>query len=190
MPRSTVAALRTSPDTVLADLARLADLAGLSASLRNDLPTRLVAQRDVAALPGAHSPPWQVEGVCIALRDKGFRDLSVIWPAPLPPRNDPARRVLRALDVPDADDRRGLIKPLARMHALPRAFPDGITVCHRARGANLVHLGTLRPHPRTVVAGAMHGALHALLGDRRHAHNDRESSSVDRSVAVSSLLSQ
>jgi hypothetical protein len=60
MPRSTVAALRTSPDTVLADLARLADLAGLSASLRNDLPTRLVTQRDVAALPGAHSPDCPV----------------------------------------------------------------------------------------------------------------------------------
>ena len=29
-----------------------------------------------------------------------------------------------------------------------------------------------------------------VLGDRRHTHNDRESSSVDRSVAVSSLLSQ
>jgi hypothetical protein len=169
MPRSTVAALRTSPATVLADLARLADLAGLSTALREDRPTRLVPQRDVAPLPGAHSPPWQVEGVCIALRNKGFRDLSVIWPSPSPPRDDPARRVLRALHVPDADDRRALLKPLARMHALPRAFPGGITVCDRARGANLVHLGTLRPHPRTVVAGAMHGALHALLGERRHA---------------------
>lgn len=169
MPRSTVAALRTSPETVLADLARLADLAGLSAALRDGAPTRLVPQRDVAPLPGAHSPPWLLEGACIALRDRGFRDLSAIWPAPAPPTDDPARRALRALGVPDADDRRGPIKPLARMHALPRAFPDGVSVCDRARGANLVHLGTLRPHPHTTVAGAMHGALHALLGERRHA---------------------
>lgn len=169
MPRSTVAALRTSPDTVLADLARLAALAGLSTALREGAPTLLVPQRDRAALPGAHSPPWQLEGVCIALREKGFRDLSAAWPSPPPPPDDPARGVLRALRVPDADDRRGPIKPLARMLALPRAFPDGITVCARARGANVVHLGTLRPHPRTVIAGAMHGALHALLGERRHA---------------------
>lgn len=169
MPRSTVAALRTSPETVLADLARLADLAGLPGALREGAPTRLIPQRDLAALPGAHSPPWQLHGACNTLRDRGFHDLSVIWPAPPPPPEDPARKVLRALDVPDADDRRGVIKPLARMHALPRVFPDGIMVCDRARGANLVDLGTLRPHPRTVVAGAMHGALHALLGARRHA---------------------
>lgn len=169
MPRSTVAALRTSPDTVLADLARLTELAGLATALRDGAPTLLVAQRDRAALPGAHSPPWQIHGACNALRDKGFRALSVTWPTPLSPPNDPARKVLRALGVPDADERRGAIKPLSRMHALPRAFPDGITVCDRARDANLVHLGTLRPHPRTAVAGAMHGALHALLGERRHA---------------------
>jgi hypothetical protein len=169
MPQSTVAALRTSPDTVLADLARLADLAGLSRALQQGSPTRLVAQRDAPPRPGAHCPPWQVEGACIALRDRGFRDLTAIWPTPEAPADDPARRVLRAHAVPDADDRRALLKPLARMHALPRVFPDGIAVCDRARGANLVHLGTLRPHPRTVVAGAMHGALHALLGERRHA---------------------
>lgn len=169
MPRSTVAALRTSPETVLSDLARLADLAGLTAALREGAPTLLIPQRDPGALPGAHSPPWQLHGACITLRDRGSRDLSVIWPAPPPPPEDPAQTLLRALDVRDADDRRAVIKPLARMHTLPRAFPDGVTVCDRARGANLVHLGTLRPHPRTAVAGAMHGALHALLGERRHA---------------------
>ncbi|MFO0626358.1 MAG: hypothetical protein U0325_12165 [Polyangiales bacterium] len=169
MPPSTVAALRTSPETVLADLDRLVDLAGLAQALRADAPTRLIPQRDVAPLPGAHSPPWQLEGACIALRARGFRDLTAVWPTPPPAADDPARRVLLALDVPEADARVTPIKPRARMHALPRAFPGGLTVCARARDANLVHLGTLRPHPRTVVAGAMHGALHALLGDRRHA---------------------
>jgi hypothetical protein len=46
----------------------------------------------------------------------------------------------------------------------------------------------LAPHARRTDQRPARTSL--VLGDRRHTHNDRESSSVDRSVAVSSLLSQ
>jgi hypothetical protein len=62
---------------------------------------------------------------------------------------------------------------------------------HRLVPIRVLHAVTPRPFaspPRR--AGPRLRTASLVSGDRRHAHNDRESSSVDRSVAVSSLLSQ
>ncbi|MEZ4392470.1 MAG: hypothetical protein R3A48_15385 [Polyangiales bacterium] len=152
MTRSTVAALRARPETVLDDLERLCALAGM--------PEALAGAPGVTLTCGG--TPWQLDGVARALRDAGASDLDA-----LPPRGPSARRralakVLRAQGIAPRDPRAPPVevKPRARMHALPKGFPEGLFVPEGVAGRGAAQLGDLD-------AGAMPCAL-ALLGDRAH----------------------
>lgn len=71
---ATVALVRTRPETVLQDYARLLDLAGLTAPEEAREPLAVLLDLDPqmrTAMPAAASPPWQVEGVVRGLLAKG-----------------------------------------------------------------------------------------------------------------------
>jgi uncharacterized protein (DUF362 family) len=59
-------------------------------------------------------------------------------------------------------------KPKARMHVLPRIFPDGIMIPDYFQGKNIVHLPTVKCHIYTTTTGAMKNAFGGLLNTRRH----------------------
>ncbi len=72
-----VAVLRTSPETVLDDIARLMDLAGYRAALPQDRETILKVNISWQTwYPACSSTPWQIEGVIRKLQADGYRDLS------------------------------------------------------------------------------------------------------------------
>ena len=79
MHRSKVAALRTTPETVLHDIPRLMKLAGVSKHLD---PGSITILKDNISwhLPflSANTTPWQLEGSIIGLRENGFRDLVAV----------------------------------------------------------------------------------------------------------------
>ena len=54
-------------------------------------------------------------------------------------------------------------KPKARMHVLPRIFPDGIRIPDYFLGKNIVHLPTVKCHIYTTTTGAMKNAFGGLL---------------------------
>lgn len=181
MTKSKVAALRVRPETVLADIDRLCALGGMSAALRAGCGT--ILKDNISwhhPFPGANTTPWQLEGTAMALRARGFDDLTcvqnktVVTDAFKGEDRNHYLPVLRAHAVPvrynfrDADMRWVEYKPRARMHALPRVFPEGIRIPDFFVGRNVVHLPTVKCHIYTTTTGAMKNAFGGLLNTRRH----------------------
>src|SRR6266478_18357 len=77
--RSRVAVLRVAPDTILTDIDRLLDLAGVSHALA---PRRTTILKDNISwhypFPAANTTPWQMEGTILALKKHGFDDISCV----------------------------------------------------------------------------------------------------------------
>src|SRR5579884_1306960 len=77
--RSKVAVLRVTPRTVLADIQRLCELAGMRDALA---PSATTILKDNISwhypFPAANTTPWQLEGTIRALRDSGHRDITCV----------------------------------------------------------------------------------------------------------------
>jgi uncharacterized protein (DUF362 family) len=178
---SRVAALTTSPETVLQDYRRLFELAGGADALRRGIPT--ILKDNITwhfPMPGANTTPWQLEGSILALRSAGFQDLvcvqnqTVVTNAfkgedlngyvPIFQRYDiPVRYNFRAEDMAWAPYR-----PAARMLALDHIYPEGIRIPDYFIGKNIVHLPTVKTHMYTTTTGAMKNAFGGLLSKYRH----------------------
>ncbi len=181
MNKSTVAILRTSPDTVLDDYLRLCKLAGMDLSLSSSSTTILKDNLSWHLLyPGANTTPWQLEGTIRALKAMGFDDLvavhnkTVVTIADLGDRYNKFSPVLKKYGIPvkynfnDEDMKWVRYTPSAKMLILDRVYPEGITLPDYFIGKNIVHLPTLKTHSYTVTTGAMKNAFGGLLNDRRY----------------------
>ncbi len=185
MARSAVAVLRTRPETVLGDVARLFDLAeagrfldpGAGTILKDNISWHIM-------FPGANTTPWQMEGTIRALRERGYRDLTcvqnetVVTRAEKGMRWNKLDRVLEAYEVPvrsnfrPADMRWIPWEPREPLLALHRIFPEGFRIPDFFVGRNIVHLPTVKCHIYTTTTGAMKNAFGGLLNRRRHWTHD------------------
>jgi uncharacterized protein (DUF362 family) len=179
--KATVAALRTQPDRVLDDYARLIDLAGARDHLESGATT--ILKDNISwhfPFPAANTTPWQLEGTARALHDSGFRDLvcvqnkTVVTDAFKGEDLNGYVPIFKAYDIPvlynfkDSDMRWVRIEPRAKMLVLDRIFPEGIHVPDFFFGKNIVHLPTVKCHIYTTTTGAMKNAFGGLLNTRRH----------------------
>jgi len=179
--RSRVALLRTRPESVLADIARLCELAGAGAALARG--ARTILKDNISwhfPFPGANTTPWQLEGTVLALRAAGFNDLvcvqndTVVTDPRKGERLNGYVGVLSRLGVPvhyncfDWDLRWVEYEPKGEMLALRKVFPDGIRIPEFFLGTNVVHLPTVKCHIYTTTTGAMKNAFGGLLATRRH----------------------
>ena len=76
MARSVVSVVRTKPETVLSDVSRLMELAGVKQALDNDVIT--ILKDNISwhfPFLSANTTPWQLEGTIRGLKASGFRDL-------------------------------------------------------------------------------------------------------------------
>src|SRR2546425_4369948 len=76
---SVVAVLKTSPETVLDDVASVMELAGFRRSLPGGVP--VIIKNNISwHLPflGANTSPWQLDGVLGTLRDAGYAELTCV----------------------------------------------------------------------------------------------------------------
>ena len=67
MKKSVVAAVRTKPETVLADVAQACELAGIARALAPKATT--ILKDNISwhyPFPGANTTPWQMEGTILA----------------------------------------------------------------------------------------------------------------------------
>ncbi len=181
MTQSTVAVLRTTPETVLDDYNRLCELAGMREALDPSATTILKDNISWHLLyPSANTTPWQLEGTILALQNAGFEDLvdvhnrTVVTIADLGDRYNKFGPVLDKYGIPkkynfkDADMTWVEYKPQAKMLALDHIFPDGIRIPDYFVGKNIVHLPTVKAHTYTVTTGAMKNAFGGLLNVNRH----------------------
>ena len=73
--KATVALLRVGADTILSDIDRLVDLAGVSSALAAGKTT--ILKDNISwhfPFPAANTTPWQLEGTIQALARRGFTD--------------------------------------------------------------------------------------------------------------------
>jgi uncharacterized protein (DUF362 family) len=181
MPRSKVAALRVKPDTVLADIGRLTELARMKDAL--DPAAATILKDNISwhfPFPAANTTPWQLEGSIQALRAAGYAELSVVQNKTVVTdafKGEDLNGYLpicRAYDVPvlynfRPEDMRWIEhRPRARLHVLDHVYPDGIHLPDYFFGKNIVHLPTQKTHIYSTTTGAMKNAFGGLLATHRH----------------------
>lgn len=181
MARSKVAVLKTRPETVLGDIERLLELAGVNHALQ--LGATTILKDNISwhfPFPAANTTPWQMEGTILALRDAGYRDLvcvqnkTVVTNAFKGEDLNNYVPIFKRYDIPvlynfmEADMRWIEYKPKAKMHVLDMIYPEGITIPEYFLGKNIVHLPTVKCHIYTTTTGAMKNAFGGLLNNKRH----------------------
>ncbi|MGD1147574.1 MAG: DUF362 domain-containing protein [Thermoanaerobaculaceae bacterium] len=179
--KSRVAVLRTKPGSVLPDIERLCELAGLKDALRPGATT--ILKDNISwhyPFPGANTTPWQLEGTIRALRAAGHADLVCVQNNTVVTNPRKGERlngypgVLERYGIPvryncDPGDLKWVrYEPKAEMLALRKVFPHGIHIPEFFLGTNIVHLPTVKCHIYTTTTGAMKNAFGGLLATRRH----------------------
>src|SRR5581483_11748094 len=77
--RSRVAVIKVKPETILDDVARLCELAGMTDALQRGATT--ILKDNISwhyPFPAANTTPWQLEGTILALRRAGFGDITAV----------------------------------------------------------------------------------------------------------------
>src|SRR3954451_13634915 len=179
--RSKVAVLRVTPQTVVADIHRLCELAGMRDAL--DPKATTILKDNISwhyPFPAANTTPWQLEGTIQALRGSGYRDVTcvqnktVVTDAFKGEDLNHYKPIFKKYDIPvlfnfKQEDMKWVhYKPKARMRVLNHIFPEGIHVPDYFFGKNIVHLPTMKCHIYTTTTGAMKNAFGGLLSTHRH----------------------
>ena len=175
-----VAVVATTPSTVLADIGRAMELAGVAQHLSPEAQTLLKVNISWQHwYPGCSTTPWQIEGVANALSALGHRDMiaahngTVVVDSYEGEENNKHKAAQDKVGLPavhlDSPPNRWVdYRPKARMLALDEIFPEGIQIPESFPGTNIVHLPTMKTHVFTTMTGAMKNAFGGLLHRKRH----------------------
>jgi uncharacterized protein (DUF362 family) len=183
MPKSKVAVLRTTPETVLEDYQRLMELADLEQHLARASTT--ILKDNISwhfPFPGANTTPWQLEGTILGLRQHGYRDFvcvqnkTVVTDAFKGEDLNKYVPIFQRYEIPvlynfkDEDMKWVSYTPKAKMLVLDWIYRDhgGIQVPDYFFGKNVIHLPTVKCHIYTTTTGAMKNAFGGLLNTLRH----------------------
>jgi uncharacterized protein (DUF362 family) len=181
MSKAKVSVIKTKPETILGDIQRLCELAGLRDALAPGVTT--ILKDNISwhyPFPAANTTPWQLEGTIQALRGAGYADLSCVQNktvvtnafkgedlnhyVPLFQRHN----VPVLYNFRPADMRWIEYRPKAKLHVLHKIFPEGLRIPDYFFGKNIVHLPTMKCHIYTTTTGAMKNAFGGLLSTKRH----------------------
>ncbi|MGB2868644.1 MAG: DUF362 domain-containing protein, partial [Bacteroidota bacterium] len=183
LPKSdaTVAVVRTTPATILDDIQRAMNLAGVKRSL--DAHATTILKDNISwhfPFPGANSTPWQLEGTILGLQQNGFKDLvcvqnkTVVTDAFKGEDLNKYTPLFRKYNIPvkfnfrEQDMRWVEYKPRTPMLVLDQIYHEGIRIPEYFSGKNIVHLPTTKCHIYTTTTGAMKNAFGGLLNTHRH----------------------
>lgn len=179
---SIVAVVRTHPESVLEDTARVMELAGVRRALKTG-ETTILKDNISWHMPflSANTTPWQLEGTILGLRAAGYDDLVAVHNDTVVTDPFKGERLCkldplwRRYDIPEKYNFREsdmswvVYEPKAEMLVLDRVFEkDGIRIPDFFLGKNIVHLPTVKCHVYTTTTGAMKNAFGGLLNTRRH----------------------
>jgi len=181
MRKSRVAVLKVQPSSILTDIERLCELAGLDSALDRAAPT--ILKDNISwhfPFPGANTTPWQLEGAIVALANAGYRDVScvqnktVVTDAFKGEDLNHYRPIFHKYGIPvlynfEPGDMQWVeYRPRAKLHVLHRVYPEGLRIPDYFVGKNVVHLPTVKCHIYTTTTGAMKNAFGGLLSAKRH----------------------
>ena len=178
--KGTVAVLKTSPETVLDDVARVMALAGFESALPRGVPTGLKINISWQTwYPACSTEPWQLEGVIRALQGAGYSDLvgvhndTVVVDTRVGEFNNKHRFVTDRYQIPclylyEHNFEWFEYHPKQPFLVLDRVYPDGVFIPKAIVGMNMVQLPTIKTHVFTTITGAMKNAFGGLLHRQRH----------------------
>lgn len=181
-PRRTakVAVLRTRPETVLDDYARLMDLAGYRESLSPDVDTLIKLNLSwTKYFPACSSQPWQVDGVIRKMLADGYprerlipiENKTVVTNPREGCRNNRWEPILQRhgltfTPLPEVEWRVYRFKsPLLKLNDI---FPEGIQIPAMYPGRQILHLPTVKTHGHSTMTGSVKNAFGGLLREVRH----------------------
>jgi uncharacterized protein (DUF362 family) len=175
-----VAVVRTTPGRVIADYARVMDLAGWRDTIS---PTRdTIVKLNLSwtkYFPACSSQPWQVDGVLSKMLADGYarerllplENKTVVTNPRAGCRNNRWEPVLRRhglsfTALPDVEWRvYPFTSPLLKLNDI---FPEGIQIPAIYPGRQVVHLPTVKTHGHAVMTGAVKNSFGGLLKEVRH----------------------
>ena len=178
--RSRVAAVRTTPATILDDYRRLLDLVGVVDGLDRNADTLLKLNLSwTKYFPACSSQPWQVEGVVKALLEYGFPREHLF---PLENKTvvtDPIKGATNNIWMPILQKYGLTFTPLPSVEwvvhrfetpllKLNDIFPDGIEIPKMYAGKQIIHFPTIKTHGHSITTGAIKNAFGGLLKEVRH----------------------
>jgi uncharacterized protein (DUF362 family) len=180
MARALVAVIRTRPETVVEDVARVMHLAEYQRTLDPARETLIKLNLSwTKYFPACSSQPWQVDGVCRTLIDDGFarerlipiENRTVVTDPRKGCRNNLWEGVLARHGLPfqPLTEVEWMVyrfqSPLLRLNEI---FPEGIEIPRLYPGRQIVHLPTVKTHGHSVTTGAIKNAFGGLLKEVRH----------------------
>ena len=180
MSKPKVAVLKTTPETVIQDYAKLMALADFETHLPKDKDTILKINISWHYFfPACSTTPWQLDGVTQALKDAGYGNLipaqnrTVVVDPKLGARNNHLDTVIEKHGLEFVylyEEGVNWLKyePKEPMLVLDKVFPEGIMIPDLLVGRNAVHLPTVKTHVFTTMTGAMKNAFGGLLKENRH----------------------
>jgi uncharacterized protein (DUF362 family) len=183
LPKSdpVVSVVYSTPATVLDDIQRAMEMAGIRTSLDSKAST--ILKDNISwhfPFPGANTTPWQLEAAILGLRKNGFRDLicvqnkTVVTDAFKGEDLNKFVPILKKNQVPalfnfkESDMKWIEYRPKSTMLVLDQIYERGIMIPDLFFGKNIVHLPTVKCHIYTTTTGAMKNAFGGLLATHRH----------------------
>ncbi|MEW6614775.1 MAG: DUF362 domain-containing protein [Thermodesulfobacteriota bacterium] len=180
MPISKVAALKTSPETILDDYKDLMHLAEYDKFISKDKDTLLKLNLSwTKYFPSCSSQPWQVEGVVKTLIDDGFSRERLFPVENKTVVTDPRKGAVSNKWLPILEKYGLSFIPLPevkwvryefkeRLLKLDKIFPEGIEIPEMFIGKNVIHLPTIKTHGHSITTGAVKNSFGGLLKEVRH----------------------
>ncbi len=177
--RGKVAVVRTSPETVLDDYARLMALVSYREILPQAHKTLLKINISWQTwYPACSTTPWQLEGVIRTLQGAGYDLLgvhndTVVVDTGDGEANNKQRYVTDKYGVPCAYIYKPEVnwiryEPKRPLLVLDDIYPEGVMIPEILPGNNIIQLPTVKTHVFTTITGAMKNAFGGLLGRKRH----------------------
>lgn len=181
MTKAKVAILKTNAKTVLEDHERLMKLADFERELPKN--KEVILKDNISwhfPMPSANTTPWQLEGVIKALKNSGYKNVScvqnqtVVTNAFKGEDLNKYKPIFKKYNIPVLFNFKGedikweVYKPKAKMNALHKIFPEGISIPSYFKDKSIIHLPTVKCHIYTTTTGAIKNAFGGLLTKRRH----------------------
>ncbi|MEA2625232.1 MAG: hypothetical protein QOD06_1277 [Candidatus Binatota bacterium] len=179
MSRSVVAVVRTRPETVLEDYARVMRLARYEETLAGRDTLLKLNLSWTKYFPACSTEPWQLEGVVRTVLEDGLPREQL-----LPVENK------TVVTNPREGCRNNLWQPILERYGLPfiplpevewtvhrfrsqllklnDIFSEGIEIPKMYVGKNVIHLPTVKTHGHSTTTGAIKNAFGGLLKEVRH----------------------
>jgi len=179
--KSTVAVIKTKPETILEDIERLMEMACFRDALPINKPV-IIKDNISWHFPflSANTTPWQLEGTLRVLKKEGFQQIIAVhnntvvtnpFKGVILNRHAAIYRkynILEKYNFIHSDMRWVGYRPKRKMRVLMRIFPEGIKIPDFFISKSIVHLPTMKTHIYSTTTGAMKNAFGGLLHSKRH----------------------